>query len=71
MGVTGSEKAIRFREGWILLNCKEEVWQRLIEAPTEQVSGTNHVERPADAGARTEPPRVFSVLDRPIQLSGQ
>ena len=71
MGVTDSEIAIWLREGWILLDCKEEVWQRLIEALAEQVSGTDHVGGPTDPGARAEPQRVLSVLDRAIKLSGQ
>lgn len=55
MGVAGSEIAIWLREDRIFLDCKEEVWNRLVEATAEQARGTNQVERLTHSGAWTEP----------------
>ena len=55
MGIAGGEVAIGFRESWIFLYREEELWKRFVETSPEEVSGTGHVERPADPGAWTKP----------------
>src|SRR5262249_37944199 len=38
MRVAGGEIAIRYREAWILLDCKEQFWYCLIEPSTQKMS---------------------------------
>src|SRR5215470_2955969 len=63
------EGAIWQRAAWILLDRKEQLRHRFIEAPAEEVRYTQVEERRPDAGAGTEAQRGLETLDRDVGLS--
>src|SRR5215472_4463435 len=69
MGIAGCETAIRLRVRRIILDCEEQFWHSLIEAPVQKMRPTDHSKRITDAGARTKAERDSDVLDRGIGLA--
>ena len=69
MRVAGGENAIRPWIALILLNREDQVWQCLLEAPSEEMGDAYYSGLRADAGARTEPSRSFEMLDSDVGLA--
>jgi len=69
MGVAGGESAIGLRKARVVLDCEQQLWDGVIESPSEEVRPAYQGERLADPGARAEAQRCFEMLDRNVELA--
>jgi hypothetical protein len=68
MGVAGGESAICLREARVVLDCEQQLWDGLIQSPSEEMRAAYQGERHT-AGAWAEAQRSFEMLDRDVGLA--
>jgi len=61
--------AIRHRVTWILLDCEEQFWHRLIESASQEMRLPDYGQRRANPGVRAQSQRVLDMLNRNVGLA--